>query len=116
MAALDLSAITQLPYVAWTATPGTANLCREIILPNFPCKLTIHNRDKATKDLALTTDQTLTDGGAAPASQFFTLTNHTFLFPGENRITGKLGITKLFVFSPTHTNLNCEIIIEEGEL
>lgn len=116
MPALDLSSLPNLPYVAWTVTTATHGFCREVILPTYPCKLTISNRDKATKDLAISTDQTLTDGGAAPANQFFTVTNHTFLLPGENRITGIKAITKLFLFSPTHDSLNAEIIVEEGEL
>lgn len=116
MAALDLSAITQLPYVAWTATPGTANLCREIILPTVPVKLTINNRDKASKDLVISTVQTLTDGGAAPANVYFTINTHTILLHGVNRLTGVPGITKLFAFSPSHTAVNLEILIEEGEL
>lgn len=116
MAALDLSAITQLPYVAWTATPGTANLCREIILPNKPIKVTLNNRDKASKGLVFSTDQTLTDGGAAPANQYMTVDGQTIILHGENRLTGMPTITKLFVFSPAHTAVNCEILLQEGEL
>jgi hypothetical protein len=116
MAALDLTAVTQLPYVAWTATPGTANLCRVVLLPSFPVKMTIHNRDKASKDLVMSTDQTLTDGGAAPANTYFTVDGQTLILHGENRITGKQGVTQLTFFSPSHTAVNLEILLEEGEL
>lgn len=116
MPALDLTAVSQLPYVAWTGTPGTSNLCRVVLLPSFPVKITIHNRDKATKDLVLSTDQTLTDGGAAPANQYFTITEQTLILHGENRITGKQGVTQLVFFSPSHTNVNIELLLEEGDL
>ncbi len=116
MAALDLTAISQLPYVAWTATPGTANLCRVVLLPAMPIKLTIRNRDNASKDLVFSTDQTLTDGGAAPANVYFSVDGQTLMLHGENRITGRAGITQLTFFSPSHTAVNLELLLEEGEL
>jgi hypothetical protein len=116
MPALDLTAISQLPYVAWTATPSTSNLCRVVLLPNMPIKLTIRNRDKASKDLVFSTDQTLTDGGAAPANVYFSVDGQTLMLHGENRITGRAGITQLVFFSPSHTAVNLELLLEEGEL
>lgn len=116
MPALDLTTVAQLPYVAWTATPSTSNLCRVVLLPNMPIKLTIKNRDKATKDLVFSTDQTLTDGGAAPANVYFGVDGQTLLLHGENRLTGRAGITQLTFFSPSHTTVNLELLLEEGEL
>lgn len=117
MAALDLSAVSVLPFVAHTVTPASSGFCREIILPpNMPLKVTLQNRDKASKELAFSADQTLTDDGASPATQFFTLINHTIVLPGRNGLTGLPTVQKLFVFSATHTSVNCEIILEEGDL
>lgn len=77
MAALDLSGITQYPYVSSTTTPGTSNLCRIILLPqNVSLQITLNNRDNATKGLAFSFDQTLTDGGAAPASFWWKPTSY----------------------------------------
>jgi hypothetical protein len=117
MPALDLSSISVLPFVAHTTTPGTAGQCREIILPaGVPLKVTLHNRDKSSKTLAFSADQTLTDGGASPATQFFTITDPTVVMRGGNGLTGLGRAQKLFVFSASHTSVNCEIILEEGEL
>ena len=117
MPALNLSSVSVLPFVAHTQTPASSGLCREIILPaNMPLKVTLQNRDKASKELAFSADQTLTDGGASPATQYFTLTNHTIVLPGRNGLTGLATVQKLFVFSASHTSVNCEIILEEGEL
>ena len=115
MAALDLSSPTTLPLVAWTTTPGTAGQVRLITLPSSgEYQVTIHNRDNATKDLFISTDQTLTDGGAAPASTFISVQNHIWTFTvGDNRSTGRPKITKLALFSITHTAVNSEILINE---
>lgn len=115
MAALDLTNPSQLPYIAWTATPGTANLVRLINLPTTgQFAVTLHNRDKASKDLRVSTDQTLTDGGAAPASQFMTIDSPITFVIGQNRITGKTEITKLALFSTGSTAVNIEIMINEA--
>ncbi len=117
MAALDLSSVSVLPFVAHTVTPATSGVCREIILPaNMPLKVSLQNRDKASKELAFSADQTLTDGGPSPATQFWTLLNHTLILPGRNGLTGLATVQKLFVFSASHSNVNCEILLEEGEL
>jgi hypothetical protein len=114
MAALDLSAPSTLPLVAWTATPGTANLVRLITLPTSgQYQVIVHNRDKASKGLYLSTDQTLTDGGAAPANTYITIDNQWTFTVGDNRTTGRAPITKLGVFSISHTAVNIEILINE---
>jgi hypothetical protein len=113
MAALDLSGITQLPYVSSTTTPGTSNLCRIILLPEgVSLKITLHNRDKASKVLAFSFDPTLTDGGAAPAT-YFSVHDLTNMKCGRNRVSGFSGVTQVAVFAPSHTSVNCEILIEE---
>ena len=115
MAALDLSNPSTLPLIASTATPGTAGQVRLITLPSTgQYQVSIHNRDSASKDLFISTDQTLTDGGAAPASTFISVQNHIWTFTvGDNRSTGLPKITKLALFSITHTAVNIEILINE---
>ena len=115
MAALDLSSPTTLPLVAWTATPGTAGQVRLINLPaSGQYQVIVHNRDKSSKDLRLSTDQTLTDGGAAPANQFLTVDNQWTFTCGLNLRTGLPEITKLALFSVSSTSVNIEILINEA--
>ena len=115
MAALDLSAPSTLPIISHTATPGTAGLVRLITLPSSgQYQVTIHNRDNATKDLFISTDQTLTDGGSAPANTYISVQNHIWTFTaGDNRSTGRPKITKLALFSISHTAVNIEILLNE---
>lgn len=116
MPALDLSGVTQFPYTSSTTTPNTSNLCRIVLLPDgVPLKLTIHNREKATKGLAMSFDQSLTDGGAAPAT-YFTVDDPHFIRCGTNRRSGFASVTQVALFSPSHTAVECEILLEEGEL
>ncbi len=113
MPALDLSGITQYPYVSSTTTPGTSNLCRIILLPqNVSLQITLNNRDNATKGLAFSFDQTLTDGGAAPAT-YFSVADSVVMKCSRNRISGFSGVTQVAVFAPSHISVNCEILIEE---
>jgi hypothetical protein len=113
MPALDLSGIKQYPYVSSTTTPGTSGLCRIILLPtNVSLQITLHNRDKATKGLAFSYDQTLTDGGAAPAT-YFSVSDPIHIKCSKNRISGFANVTQVAIFSPSHTAVNCEILIEE---
>jgi len=114
MAALDLSAPSTLPIISHTTTPGTAGQVRLITLPTSgQYQVIVHNRDNATKGLFLSTDQTLTDGGAAPASVYFTIDNQRTFTVGANRTTGIAPITKLALFSISHTSVNIEILINE---
>jgi len=113
MPALDLSGIRQYPYVTSTTTPGTSNTCRVILLPeDVSLQITLHNRDKATKGLAFSYDQTLTDGATAPAT-YFSVSDPVHIKCSKNRISGFANVTQVTVFSPAHTNVNCEILIEE---
>jgi len=113
MPALDLSGITQYPYVSSTTTPGTSGLCRIILLPtNVSLQITLHNRDKATKGLAFSYDQTLTDGGAMPAT-YFSVSDPIHIKCSKNRISGFANVTQVAIFSASHTAVNCEILIEE---
>ena len=114
MAALDLSAPPTLPLVAWTTTPGTAGQVRLITLPTSgQYQVIVHNRDNASKGLYMSTDQTLTDGGAAPANTYFTIDNQRTFTVGDNPATGRAPITKLALFSISHTTVNIEILINE---
>ena len=113
MAALDLSGIKQYPYVSSTTTPATSNLCRIILLPQgVSLQITLHNRDKATKGLAFSFDQSLTDGGAAPAT-YYSVSDPVHMKCSRNRISGFSGVTQVAVFAPSHTSVDCEILIEE---
>ena len=113
MPALDLSGVKQYPYVSSTTTPGTSGLCRIILLPaDVTLQITLHNRDKATKGLAYSFDQTLTDGGAAPAT-YFSVSDPIHIKCSKNRISGFANVTQVAVFSPAHTAVNCEILLEE---
>jgi hypothetical protein len=113
MAALDLSGITQYPYASSTTTPGTSNLCRIILLPQgVSVQITLHNRDKATKGLAFSFDQTLTDGGTAPAT-YFSVSDPVHIKCSRNRISGFAHVSQVAVFAPSHTSVDCEILIEE---
>jgi len=114
MAALDLSNPTQLPIIASTTTPGTTNLVRLVLLPtNGIYQVIVHNRDKSSKDLRLSTLQSLTDDGAAPASNYLTVDNQWTFSVGANRTTGLAPITKLALFSTGSTGVNVEILINE---
>lgn len=114
MAALDLSNITQLPQVAATTTPATANQVRLILLPTTGrYQVIVHNRDKASKDLRLSTDQTLTDGGAAPSVNYITIDNQWTFTVGHNLSTGKAVVQKLALFSTGSASVNIEILINE---
>lgn len=114
MPALDLSTIKQYPYVSSTTTPGTSGLCRIILLPQgVSLKILLHNRDKATKGLAFSFDPTLTDGGAAP-STYFSVSDPVEIKCSVNRISGFANVTQVAVFSPAHTAVNCEILLEEN--
>jgi hypothetical protein len=113
MAALDLSGIKQYPYVSSTTTPATSNLCRIILLPQgVSLQITLHNREKATKGLAFSFDQTLTDGGAAPAT-YFSVSDPIHMKCSRNRISGFANVAQVAVFAPSHTSVDCEILIEE---
>lgn len=114
MAAYDLSSPPTLPLAGSTTTPGTAGLVKLINLPTSgQYRVILHNRDKASKDLRLSTDQTLTDGGAAPAGNFITIDNQWTFTVGDNRTTGKPAITKLALFSVGSTSVNIEILLDE---
>jgi len=114
MPALDLSGIKQYPYVSSTTTPGTSGLCRIILLPQgVSLQITLHNRDKASKGLGFSYDQTLTDGGAMPAT-YFSVSDPIHMKCSRNRISGFSGVTQVAIFSPSHTAVNCEILIEEN--
>lgn len=113
MAALDLTGVRQYPYVTSTTTPGTSNTCKVILFPqNVSLQVTLHNRDKATKGLAYSFDQTLTDGGAAP-STYFSVSDPVHIKCSQNRISGYASVTQVAIFSVAHTNVNCGILIEE---
>ena len=113
MPAYDLSSISQLPFAGSTATPGTSGLVRLVNLPTSgQFVVTVHNRDKATKDLRISFDQTLTDGGAAPSTYFTVNDPLTFRVVASTK-NGFARITKFGFFSTASTAVNAEVLISE---
>ena len=113
MPAYDLSSISQLPFAGSTATPGTSGLVRLVNLPTSgQFVVTVHNRDKSTKDLRISFDQTLTDGGAAPSTYFTVNDPLTFRVVASTK-NGFARITKFGFFSTASTAVNAEVLITE---
>ena len=113
MPAYDLSSISQLPFAGSTATPGSSGLVRLVNLPTSgQFVVTVHNRDKATKDLRISFDQTLTDGGAAPSTYFTVNDPLTFRVVASTK-NGFARITKFGFFSTASTAVNAEVLITE---
>ena len=113
MPAYDLSSLAQLPFTGSTATPGTSGLVRLVNLPTSgQFVVTVHNRDKATKDLRISFDQTLTDGGAAPSTYFTVNDPLTFRVVASTK-NGFARITKFGFFSTASTAVNAEVLISE---
>lgn len=113
MAALNLSTTTQLPFASSGVSSTSTNKNRVILLPTSGrYQVTVHNIDKATKDLRLSTDQTLVDEGASPATGCKIDDPRTFLV-GPNLQSGFSAITQLTVYSPSHTSVNFEVVIQE---
>ena len=113
MASLNISTISQLPFATSGVSSTTINKNRVILLPTKGrYQVTVHNIDKATKDLRLSTDQTLVDEGTAPATGCKIDDPRTFLV-GSNFESGFTPITQLTVYSPAHTSVNFEVVIQE---
>jgi hypothetical protein len=102
---------THLPHVQ-VLTTGTANIVTEVILPSTRhLQLNLHNRDNASKQAMVSFDQTLTDGGAAPASGAWTIDQYLAYNVNGNGANGMPSVTKFFVFSPSHNAVVVEMLL-----
>jgi hypothetical protein len=106
---------THLPHVQ-VITTGTSNVVTQVNLPTLThLALNLHNRDNATKEAMVSFDQTLTDGGAAPASGAWTIDNYLNYNVNGNGANGAARITKLFLFSPSHNNVVIELMLQTAK-
>jgi hypothetical protein len=106
---------THLPHVQ-VITTGTLNVVTQVNLPTLThLALTLHNRDKATKESMVSFDQSLTDGGAAPASGAWTIDDYLNYNINGNGANGAASITKLFLFSPSHNAVVIELMLQTAK-
>ena len=102
---------THLPHVQ-VITTGTSGICTQINLPaTRHLALNLHNRDRATKHAMVSFDQTLTDGGAAPATGAWTIDEYLSYNINGNGANGVASVTKFFLFSPTNNNVTVELLL-----
>jgi hypothetical protein len=102
---------THLPHVQ-VMTTGTSGIVTQVNLPTLRhLQLNIHNREKATKDAMVSFDQTLTDGGPAPATGAWTIDAYLAYNVNGNGANGMASVTKLFVFSNTHNAVTVEFLL-----
>jgi hypothetical protein len=106
---------THLPHVQ-VITTGTSNVVTQVNLPTLThLSLNLHNRNNATKEAMVSFDQTLTDGGAAPASGAWTIDAYLNYNITENGANGAARITKLFLFSPSHNSVVIELLLQTAK-
>ncbi len=102
---------TYLPHVQ-VITTGTSNFVTQVNLPTLThLALNLHNRDKATKDAMVSFDQSLTDGGAAPATGAWTIDAYLSYNVNGNGANGVASVTKFFLFSPSHNAVVIELLL-----
>ena len=102
---------THLPHVQ-VITTGTSGICTQVNLPaTRHMQLNLHNRDNATKGAMVSFDQTLTDGGAAPATGAWTIDAYLAYNVNGNGANGVASITKLFLFSSSHNAVVIELLL-----
>lgn len=106
---------TFLPYVQ-VITTGTSGFCTQINLPaTRHMQLNLHNRDNATKNAMVSFDQTLTDGGAAPATGGWTIDQYLAYNTNGNAANGVASITKFFLFSTSHNSVVIEVLLSTSK-
>jgi len=102
---------THLPYVQ-VATTGTSGIVTQVNLPTLRhLQLNIHNRDNDTKNAMVSFDQTLTDGGPAPAAGAWTIDQYLAYNVNGNGANGLASVTKFFVFSLSHNAVTVEFLL-----
>lgn len=102
---------THLPHVQ-VLTTGLANVVTQVNIPTTRhLQLNLHNRDNASKEAMVSFDQSLTDGGAAPASGAWTIDQYLAYNINGNSANGMPSVTKFFVFSPSHASVVVEMLL-----
>ena len=106
---------THLPHVQ-VITTGTSGIVTQVNLPaTRHLQLNLHNRDNATKEAMVSFDQSLTDGGAAPAAGAWTIDAYLAYNVNGNGANGVASITKLFLFSPSHNSVVIEVLLSTSK-
>jgi len=103
---------THLPYVQ-VATTGSSGLVTQINLPAAirHLSLNIHNRDAGSKAASVSFDQTLVDGGPAPAAGAWSIDQYLNYNVNGNSANGMPSVTKFFVFSNSHNAVTVEFLL-----
>ena len=102
---------THLPHVQ-VVTTGTSGIVTQVNLPTTRhLQLNIHNRERDTKNAMVSFDQTLTDGGPAPATGAWTIHEYLAYNVNGNGANGMASVTKFFVFSNTHNAVTVEFLL-----
>jgi hypothetical protein len=106
---------THLPHVQ-VITTGTSGICTQVNLPaTRHLQLNLHNRDNATKNSMVSFDQTLTDGGAAPATGGWTIDQYMAYNTNGNGANGMPSVTKFFLFSNSHNSVVIEVLLSTSK-
>ena len=106
---------THLPHVQ-VITTGTSGIVTQVNLPaTTHLALNLHNRDRATKNAMVSFDQTLTDGGAAPATGGWTIHEYWNYNVNGNGANGVASVTKFFLFSPSNNNVVIEVLLSTSK-
>lgn len=102
---------THLPSVQVVVLP-TSGFVTQVNLPTTRhMVMNLHNRDQASKDAMVSFDQTLVDGGAAPAAGAWTIDQYLGYNINGNGANGMPSVTKFFLFSPSHNSVTVEILL-----
>jgi len=106
---------THLPHVQ-VVTTGSSGIVTQVNLPTLThLALNLHNRDNATKNAMVSFDQTLTDGGPAPATGAWTIDQYLNYNVNGNGANGAARITKLFLFSPSHNAVVIALLLQTAK-
>lgn len=106
---------TYLPHIQCFTT-GSSGVVTQVDLPPYPhLALLVHNRDVSSKNAMITFDQTLVDGGPAPAEGGLTIDNYLNYNINGNGANGLPSVTKAFIFSPTHNSVYIELMLSTAK-
>lgn len=106
---------THLPHVQVVVLP-TSGFVTQVNLPaTRHLQLNIHNRDQASKEAMVSFDQTLTDGGAAPAAGGWTIDQYLAYNVNGNGANGMPSVSKFFLFSLSHNTVTVELLLSTSK-
>jgi hypothetical protein len=106
---------TYLPHIQCFTT-GVSGVVTQVNLPAYPhLALVVHNRDQSSKNAMISFDQTLVDGGAAPAAGGLTIDAYLNYNINGNGANGLPSVTKAFIFSLTHNSVNIELMLSTAK-